>query len=373
MRILLLLSSLLVLLSSCVNNIPENALLKTGPIQNFKLFDASSNPGVACYRIPAFATAPNGDLVAVAAERVPNCNDMDSNKNINLVMRRSTDNGQTWTSIKTLVDYPDGQSIDDPSMIVDKVTGDIFMFFNYMNLNTESGIYYQRVMKSSDNGKTWSSPVDITSQIRKPEWHSDYVFMTSGDGIQTSSGTLLHTIINLSVGGFVFASNDHGKSWSLIDKAITPADESKLVQLSNGNWMINSRVNGAGMRYEHVSSDKGKTWSTKADSDLPDPGCNGDILRYTLKSNGSDKNRILFSNANSSSSRKNMTVRLSYDEGKTWPVQKTIYAGSSAYSDMTVMANGDIGLVYEKDDYSYIVFDRFTLSWLTNGNDSYQN
>ena len=286
-------------------------------------------------------------------------------------MRRSTDNGQTWTSIKTLVDYPDGQSIDDPSMIVDKVTGDIFMFFNYMNLNTESGIYYQRVMKSSDNGKTWSSPVDITSQIRKPEWHSDYVFMTSGDGIQTSSGILLHTIINLSVGGFVFASNDHGKSWSLIDKAITPADESKLVQLSNGNWMINSRVNGAGMRYEHVSSDKGKTWSTKADSDLPDPGCNGDILRYTLKSNGSDKNRILFSNANSSSSRKNMTVRLSYDEGKTWPVQKTIYAGSSAYSDMTVMDNGDIGLVYEKDDYSYIVFDRFTLNWLTDGKDTY--
>ncbi len=68
-----------------------------------------------------------------------------------------------------------------------------------------------------------------------------------------------------------------------------------------------------------------------------------------------------------------MTVRVSYDEGKTWPVKKTIYTGSSAYSDMTVLPNGDIGLIYEKDNYKYIVFDRFTLSWLTNGSDSFSN
>ncbi len=291
MRLLLFL--LIMFLNACIN-IPEHDLPSTGPIQDLKLFDASTNSKVACYRIPSIATAPNGDLVAVATQRVPSCNDMDANRNINLVLRRSTDNGATWTTMKTLVDYPDGESIDDPSIIVDKVTDDVFLFFNYMNLNTQPGVYHERVMKSSDNGKTWSKPVDITSQIKKSSWQNDAVFMTSGDGIQTSSGTLLHTIFNLSIGGFVFGSNDHGKSWFLIDKAITPADESKIVELADGSWMINSRVNGPGYRYVHVSKDDGKTWDTYADTSLADPGCNAGFIRYTLKVNGTGKTGFYF-------------------------------------------------------------------------------
>ena len=80
-----------------------------------------------------------------------------------------------------------------------------------MNLDTEKDIYYLHVTKSSDNGKTWSEPEDITSQIAKPEWHKDFKFITSGRGIQTRSGKLLHTMVNLKSGLHLFGSDNHGK------------------------------------------------------------------------------------------------------------------------------------------------------------------
>lgn len=327
--------------------------------------------GVSCYRIPAIVTAPNGDLVVAIDERVPSCGDLGSNKNINIVMRRSEDNGNSWSEIETLVDYPFGQSASDPSMIVDEVTGEIFLFFNFMDLEKEKDVYYLKVMKSSNNGKTWDSPIDITSQITKPEWHEDFKFITSGRGIQTSSGKLLHTLVNIENGLHLFGSDDHGKKWYLIDTPISPADESKVVELADGTWMINSRYNNTGIRYIHTSSDEGITWSSRADSSLIDPGCNASIIRYTSINDSSDKNRLLFSNAKRKKGRKNMTVRISYDEGKSWTKGKPIYKGSSAYSSLTILANGDIGLFFEKDGHKENVFVQFTLEWLTDGNDTY--
>jgi len=137
--------------------------------------------------------------------------------------------------------------------------------------------------------------------------------------------------------------------------------------------MINSRMNGAGMRYIHVSSDEGLTWESTADSSLIDPGCNASFIRYTTINDGHDKNRFLFSNANKSDARENMCVRISYDEGKTWTEGKSIYTGSSAYSSMTILKNGDIGLFFEKDDYQENIFVSFSLEWLSNGKDSFIN
>jgi sialidase-1 len=149
--------------------------------------------GIACFRIPSIVTAPNRDLITAIDERVPSCADLQDNKNINLIIRRSTDNGKSWTPIERIIDYPNGQSASDPSMIVDRVTNTIFMFFNYMDLEHEPQIYYLKYIKSQDNGKSWSPPVDITTQISKPQWHKDFKFITSGRGIQTRKGTLLHT------------------------------------------------------------------------------------------------------------------------------------------------------------------------------------
>jgi sialidase-1 len=349
-----------------------NKVQTENKVPDFKnLFNAKMWAGVSCYRIPAIITAPNGDLVAAIDERVPSCGDLKWSKDINIVMRRSVDNGDSWSEIETVVDYPFGKSASDPSMIVDKVTGAIFLFYNFMDLDNEKDVYYLKVMKSMDNGRTWSSPIDITSQIAKSEWHNDFKFITSGRGIQASSGKLLHTLVNLEKGLHLFGSDDHGESWYLIDNPIIPGNESKIVELVDGTWMINSRINGKGFRFVHTSTDEGATWLSKPDSSLIDPGCNASIIRYTSIKEGADKNRLLFSNAKMKENRINMTVRISYDEGKSWTKGKTIYNEGSAYSSMSILANGDIGLFFEKDNYQENVFVRLTLKWLTDGSDKY--
>jgi len=369
--IILLLS---ILLCSCGAKVQKDNIKQAENELNFiGLFNTGMAEGVSCYRIPAIVTAPNGDLVATIDERVPSCGDLKWSRDINIIMRRSSDNGKTWTPIEMVMDFPLGKSASDPSMIVDDITKEIFLFYNYMDLDKEKDVYYLHVMKSSDNGKTWGAPEDITAQIAKPEWHNDFKFITSGRGIQTSTGKLLHCMVNLNSGMHLFGSDDHGKSWHFINTPISPANESKVVELADGSWMVNARANDKkGVRYVHISTDEGKTWETKPEPQLTDPGCNASIVRYTSIKDGYKKNRLLFANANSAKGRTNMAVRVSYDEGQTWSEAKTIYEGSSAYSSLTILENGDIGLFFEKDDYKKNVFVSFSLEWLTNGEDKYK-
>lgn len=364
----------LVIFSSC-GNLNTTRVVGMGdnhvgqPLHFQNLFEAVEKDSISCYRIPALVTAPNGDLIAAIDERVPSCGDLKWSRDINIVIRRSTDNGQTWLPKEKVVDFELGKSASDPSMIVDRITNEIIMFYNYMDLDNEKDVYYLHVVKSSDNGKTWSSPEDITPQITRPEWNQDFKFITSGRGIQTRSGKLLHCMVNLNNGMHVFGSEDHGKTWYFIDTPILPADESKIVELADGSLMVNARVNKEGLRYVHTSLDQGEKWETRADSALIDPGCNASIVRYTSIIDGFKKNRLLFSNAKSEKDRINMTVRISYDEGQTWSAGKTIYSGSSAYSSLSILKNGDIGLFFEKDSHTQNVFTSFSLEWLTDGKD----
>lgn len=328
-----------------------------------RLFHSGMKQGVACYRIPALITAANGDLIAAVDERHNNCGDLRSNDDINIVIRRSLDHGKTWLDLETIVDYPSGESASDPSFILDQTTETLFLFYNYMNLKDAPNIYSFKMIQSKDHGQSWSKPLDITRQVTPEDWYQDFKFITSGRGIQTRDGTLLHTIVNLQKGLHLFASKNHGKDWYLINTPIRPGDESKVVELPDGSWMINSRVNKAGLRYVHLSRDQGKTWSTQADSTLIDPACNASLLLYPTTKNKA-ANYLIFSNVNSATARKNLSVRLSEDAGQTWQAPKTIYPGKAAYSSMDILKNEKIGLLFEKDDYQEIAFVQFPMSWL---------
>ena len=321
------------------------------------LFDNSMNSEVFCYRIPSLVTTTNGTLIAAIDERNNSCGDLKWNRDINIVIRKSFDDGKTWTKIEKIIDYPLGKSASDPSMIVDKKTNEIFLFFNYMDLDNAKDIYRFMVIKSSDQGENWSEPVEITNNIIKKGWEKDFMFITSGRGIQTKDGTLLHCLVNLNKGTHVFGSKDHGKSWFLIDTPLNPGDESKIIELSNGNWLVNSRVNSNDSRYSHISKDNGQTWATYKNKDLQDPGCNASLVKYD--------ELLLFTNAFDSKYRKNLSLSISKDQGRTWAKNQTIYKGESAYSSMTKLKNGDIGVFFEKDNYTKNVFVRIPKSWLT--------
>ena len=321
------------------------------------LFNAENNPEVSCYRIPSIITATNGDLIAAIDERVPSCGDLKWSRDINIVIRKSYDNGKTWGKIEKIIDYPLGQSASDPSMILDKQTNTIFLFYNYMDLDNQKDIYYLKYISSNDDGKSWSKPVDITNQISKENWKNDFKFITSGRGIQTKKGTLLHCLVNLQKGTHVFGSNDNGKTWFITETPTSPGDESKIVELNDGSWMVNSRVNKLGYRYSHVSNDDGKTWISKKEESIIDPGCNGSLIRY---SHGK-KNLLLLTNINNKKERKGIVLRYSIDEGRSWSNPKIIYNGEAAYSSMTVMENGNLGLFFEMDNYTKNVFTSISI------------
>lgn len=303
---------------------------------------------VSCYRIPAITTAPDGSLIAAIDERVPSCGDLKWSRDINIVMRRSTDGGRTWSHIRKVVDFPDGQSASDPSLITDTVSGTVFLFYNYMDHDAAKDVYFFHVMRSTDNGRTWSAPEDITSQVAPEDWRSDFKFLTSGQGAVTRDGRLLHTMVNLRKGLHLIESTDHGLTWHLIPTPIVPADESKVIELPDGRWMVNSRVNEGGCRYIHISDDKGRSWTSNPAPGLPDPGCNGAIVNYPQYGEGGC---LLFVNTADPEQRCKLTLRYSLNGGITWSDGLILVDGDAGYSDVTVLHSGEIAVFYERDGY----------------------
>jgi len=331
--------------------------------------------GVAKYRIPALATAPNGDLVAACDARTNHGGDLCFHQPINISVRRSSDGGKTWTPPKNSWTWewqPGGVrwSGSDPSLVVDAQAKKIFLFYNVWewqqveanaraagdaNLqNRAHGVYRFFVQESSDNGATWSKPREISKDIAIAGWpcgaeegKGGFIFITSGSGIQAKDGTLLHTIVHVNDGNALFGSDDHGKTWKPFGKPVKNGDECKVVELSDGSWMINSRWRGGG-RQIHVTKDRGNTWESRYDTTLADPQCNAQIMRYG--------NMLLFSNCKSPNRRALLHLRASADDGRTWTEGLCIEPNGAAYSDMTILPDGDIGILYEGAGYSTIDF-----------------
>ncbi len=324
----------------------------------------AGDAGVKSYRIPALVTAPNGDLVAACDARAWHGGDLDRNQPINITIRRSTDGGKTWTAPENSYTWTwekDGErwAGSDPSFVVDHAAGKIFLFYNVWHVSANDHVYRFYVQESKDDGKTWSKPRDISKDIAFPAWpfgkprnQGGFIFISSGSGIVTKDGWILHTIVHVGDGNALFGSKDHGKTWQAIGKPVKCGDECKVVELTDGDWMINSRWRGGG-RQIHVSKDRGETWTSWYDGNLKDPQCNAQIMRVGKA--------LLFSNCNSGG-RNNLFLRASIDDGKTWTEGVSIQPGGAAYSDITMVDKQTVGVLYEGAGYKAIVFTTVPLA-----------
>ncbi len=349
--------------------------------------------GYNTYRIPAVIKAGNGDLLAFCEGRVNSAGDYGD---IDIVMKRSSDNGATWSALQVVADNGTYQA-GNPGPVVDTMDpahpNRIWLAYNIAKndegtIKNGTGVREVMVKYSDNNGATWSAPVNITASVHRPNETAggyNYTFsedwrwyaITPGHNIQLTTGTYagrLLFVANHSTPDGVyrshsFYSDDHGQTWTL--GGTVPqngTNECEAVQLSNGNVLINMRNQGTGQRYraESISTDGGATWGAVTyNQDLPEPVCQASILRYTHAA-AYGTNRILFSNPASTSSRGTFTVKLSYDEGATWAKSRLIN-GTGAYSDLVVQADMNIGVLYERSGLQYA---RFNLEWLTGGTDN---
>lgn len=338
------------------------------------------------WRIPALVTAADNSLVAVVDKRGSSLGDLPNT--ISIMSRRSTDNGKNWSEPVVVAQGGNGKTYGDPAVVLDKKTGNLICMFvgdqglwNATPYNRQ-GIY---VSKSTDNGVSWSEPVAITDQVyaNHSGWYAG--FAGSGHGLCLKDGRLMFVLAiratsatGVPLHNYAIYSDDGGDNWTLsTNAATTVGDEAKVVELEDGDILMSIRNPSKGNRIFCKSTDRGQTWGKAYfETELKDPACNGDIIRYSYSTDeGSEgKSRLLHSLPESTTTRENVTVYLSEDDGETWPIKKRLVDGYSAYSSLTVLPDGTIGALVEEgkwdsnlpgEDGFQLVFYRFTMDWLT--------
>ena len=344
------------------------------------------------YRIPAITTAPNGDLLVSYDERPKdNGNGGSDAPNPNhIVQRRSTDGGKTWsapTYIHQGTETGKKVGYSDPSYVVDHQTGTIFNFhvksYDQGWSGSKAGtdpenrsIIQAEVSTSTDNGWTWTHRT-ITADITKDNpWTAR--FAASGQGIQIQhgahAGRLVQQYTIRTADGTVQAvsvySDDHGKTWQAGTPTGTGMDENKVVELSDGSLMLNSRASdGSGFRKVARSTDGGQTWSEPAsDKNLPDSVDNAQIIRTFPNAAPSDPRAkvLLLSHSPNPKpwSRDRGTISMSCDDGASWKTSKVFNENFVGYTTIAVQSDGSIGLLSEDGNYGGIWYRNFTMNWL---------
>ncbi len=368
--------------------IPLCCAAGAGPAHGLQLADVfvSGEGGYHTYRIPAVLATPGGDLLAFCEGRK---NSRSDSGDIDLLVKRSVDGGRTWSPPQVVWD--DGaNTCGNPCPVVDRTTGVIWlpMTWNHgeddekeIKQNTGRDTRRVFVTHSDDNGRTWAKPREITADVKRTEWR--WYATGSGVGIQLTQGSwkgrmLIPCDHSLALpddpdgyNSHVIYSDDHGRTWQL-GGVIRPAvNECQAVELIDGTLLINMRNydRSKTTRAIATSTDGGITWSdVRHDPALIEPICQASLLRYTMQPQN-DRNRLLFSNPAHAEpgQRRDMTIRMSEDEGKTWPMSRVIWPGPAAYSCLAILPNGDIACLFEageKHPYERIALARFSRDWL---------
>ena len=335
------------------------------------------------YRIPAIVVSRQGTLLAFCEGRKAGRGDAG---NIDMLLRRSTDMGRTWSD-PILIWDDDGNTCGNPCPVVDRDTGTVWLLMTWnlgsdhegqIMAGTSRHPRHAFVTHSDDDGQTWAVPKKISETVRRPHWR--WYATGPGNAIQLTRGDHKGRLLipaNHSdhsdpqkhpYRSHVFWSDDHGASWQLGGVQQEKTNEAAVVELADGAVLESMRsYHGQHNRAAAISRDGGATFGdVYLDDALKTPVCQASILRYSWPDDADtgSKSRILFSSP-AGPGRTHLTVRMSTDEGKTWPVGKLVYAGGSAYSNLVALPDGRIGVLYEKDGYERIVLVTLTLNWLT--------
>ncbi|MEN6385339.1 MAG: sialidase family protein [Phycisphaerales bacterium] len=332
--------------------------------------------GIHTYRIPSMNVSPNGTILAFAEARKISSADLSPTK---IVLRRSSDQGKTWQPATTLIDVGDDAACD-PTTVVDKETGRVWLFYEVFPstwlTNPVPGLAYPScltyTMFSDDDGASWSSPIDLSPQIKSPAWYG--LVSGPGIGIQLEQGVNKGRLVipaHNSSGNFIYYSDDHGATWQRSPGMITDLPkgiECQIAELSNGNIRmdIRSAYEEAGYRKFSITSDYGINWTpVQIETELIEPHCMASLLSYKT----GNSSILLFSNPADLNQRIKLTIKASYDDGQNWNVSKLLNSGPSGYSSLTVLKDNSVGCLFENGSLSFssekISFSRFNYSWLT--------
>lgn len=376
----------------CIPGIASSRAADQFVDDTISLFQAGQN-GYASYRIPSIITTTRGTLLAFCeARRKPG-----DAGDIDLVFRRSADNGKTWGEQKIIWD--DGaNTCGNPCPVVDQETGTIWLLMTHNPgdaLESDIVTYKVRdsrsvwVCKSEDDGRSWSKPKEITQTTKKSGWgwyatgpgigiqikygpHRDRLVIPCDHSYADSAGHLRGG--KFEYGSHIIYSDDHGETWNLGGVVKPKVNECQIAELADGNGtlLLDMRsYRGKQSRAQSISYDGGISWTAPEDAPaLVEPVCQASILRYLWPDDG-HKSCLLFLNPASTTKRHNMTIRGSLDEGKSWTFIKTLYPGPAAYSCMTALPDGTVGCLYEagiKSPYDKIIFQKVDPKNIFNNN-----
>jgi sialidase-1 len=344
--------------------------------------------GYFIHRIPALLTTKKGTILAFCEARRGSAADAAPT---DVVLRRSFDNGKTWTPAQ-IVAHRASATVGNPTPVQDRRTGVIWLLLTSnpagvtekeIDASSPTGTRTVWITHSNDDGATWSPLTNITSSTKKPNW--TWYATGPGNGIQLRDGRLVipcdHNVADtprpLSYYSHVIYSDDDGQTWKIGGSAGPETNESAVVQLADGSLMLNMRsYAGQHRRAVSISRDGGLTWSpVRLDPALIEPVCEASFICYTRRG----RSLLLFSNP-ADVVRDRLTVRLSYNGGRTWPVSRLVDPDFSEYSSLAVLKDGTIGLLYDcgpgkpsathawyAPQDSEIDFAHFNLEWLTRG------